>query len=115
MLRVALVSLLVHQIHAESAPDAARCIITFSRTNPTTCDSLNEFALCCAGIRTDDEFRADALAQLETAQASTKGCSIEVAPSFRVIDREVGSRPRQQHFSYFRPSLLFAKPASRIV
>lgn len=42
-----------------NAQDAARCIITFTRVSPTTCDSINALALCVSNLESGDEFKVD--------------------------------------------------------
>ena len=87
-----------------NAMSAAEC--TFQHTTSTAeegCVAIQTFALCLAQVRAEDPNLVSAEKLLGTAQEETKGCDIQVNPSFKVVNREV----RRNHEPWLASRAIF--------
>ena len=93
MLRVLALSVLASTYASaeDAAPTAAECITLFTTAEETTCDSIAAFAQCLASSDAPpgDTFLVRGERVLAKAQEEKPLCSLEVSPSFKVVNREV--------------------------
>ena len=72
-----------------NAMTASDCLFQHTTTAEEGCLAIQTFALCLANVKVGDPNIGNAEKLLGTAQEETKGCDIQVNPSFKVVDREV--------------------------
>jgi hypothetical protein len=74
---------------SEAALSAGDCTLVYINAEGGACDNLAAFAKCLASAPAGVSLLEGEKA-LSQAQEKTTGCTITVAPSFSVVDREVG-------------------------
>jgi len=89
----------VSPVTGQATMSAEYCSLQYIDAVPG-CEALAAFAVCLASAPAGATL-ITAERHLSAAQEKTTGCDITVAPSFRVVDREVGVSAFCFAYSYF--------------